>query len=41
MVLGRMPSDGSGIDGKIGAAAIVNPEKEYAHSQMGDEETSR
>ncbi|KAJ5227661.1 hypothetical protein N7489_008369 [Penicillium chrysogenum] len=33
-------TDGSGIDGKIGAAAIVNPEKEYAHSQMGDEETS-
>jgi ribonuclease HI len=33
-------TDGSGIKEKIGAAAIVNPEKEYAHSQMGDEETS-
>lgn len=33
-------TDGSGTEGKIGAAAIVNPEEEYAHSQMGDEETS-
>jgi ribonuclease HI len=33
-------TDGSGIEGRIGAAAIVNLEDQYAHSQMGDDDTS-
>ncbi|KAJ5117510.1 zinc knuckle domain protein [Penicillium atrosanguineum] len=33
-------TDGSGIEGRIGAAAIVDLEDQHAHSQMGDENTS-
>ncbi|OQD72542.1 hypothetical protein PENANT_c238G09961, partial [Penicillium antarcticum] len=33
-------TDGSGIDGKIGAAAVVGLEDQHVHSQMGDDNTS-
>lgn len=33
-------TDGSGIEGRVGAAAVVNPEDQYAHGQMGDDNTS-
>lgn len=33
-------TDGSGIEGRIGAAAVVHLEDRYAHSQMGDDDTS-
>jgi hypothetical protein len=33
-------TDGSGIEGKIGAAAVVDLEDQNAHSQMGDDRTS-
>ncbi|KAJ5148620.1 zinc knuckle domain protein [Penicillium atrosanguineum] len=33
-------TDRSGIEGRIGAAAIVDLEDQHAHSQMGDENTS-
>lgn len=33
-------TDGSGIEGKIGAAAIVDLEDQNIHSQMGDDSTS-
>lgn len=33
-------TDGSGIDGRIGAAAVVDLEDQHAHSQMGDDDTS-
>ena len=33
-------TDGSGIGGKVGAAAIVHPEDQYVHSEMGDDDTS-
>ena len=33
-------TDGSGIEGRIGAAAIVDLEDQHAHSQMGDDGTS-
>ncbi|KAJ5110838.1 zinc knuckle domain protein [Penicillium argentinense] len=33
-------TDGSGIEGKIGAAVVVDLEDHHAHSQMGGEETS-
>ena len=33
-------TDGSGIDGKIGAAAVVDLEDQHTHSQMGDDSTS-
>ncbi|KAJ5144461.1 reverse transcriptase [Penicillium atrosanguineum] len=33
-------TDGSGIEGRIGAAAIVDLEEQHAHSQMGDDSTS-
>ncbi|KAJ5819485.1 hypothetical protein N7474_005076 [Penicillium riverlandense] len=33
-------TDGSGIEGRIGAAAIVDLEDQHVHSQMGDDGTS-
>lgn len=33
-------TDGSGIEGRIGAAAIVGLEDQHAHSQIGDDSTS-
>jgi ribonuclease HI len=33
-------TDRSGIEGKVGAAAIVSLEDQYGHSQMGDDDTS-
>ena len=33
-------TDGSGIEGRIRAAAIVDLEDQHVHSQMGDDSTS-
>lgn len=33
-------TDGSGIEGKVGAAAVIDLEDHVAHSQMGDDNTS-
>lgn len=33
-------TDGSGIEGRIGAAAVVDLEDQHAHSQMGHDSTS-
>ncbi|OQE71313.1 hypothetical protein PENNAL_c0107G01286, partial [Penicillium nalgiovense] len=33
-------TDGSGIEGRIGAAVVVDLEDQHAHSQMGDDSTS-
>jgi ribonuclease HI len=33
-------TDGSGIEGRVGAAAIAGLEDQHAHSQMGDDDTS-
>lgn len=33
-------TDGSGIEGRIGAAATVELEDQHVHSQMGDDGTS-
>lgn len=33
-------TDGSGIKGRVGAAATVGFEDQYAYSQMGDDDSS-